>query len=48
MSNSPKLKIEMLATDSLQEYEGNARQHGEIDIIDRWETLTGRKAERVS
>lgn len=32
MSNSPTLKIEMLATDSLQEYEGNARQHGEIDI----------------
>lgn len=32
MSNSPELKIEMLATDALQEYEGNARQHGEIDI----------------
>lgn len=32
MSNSPKLKIEMLPADALQEYEGNARQHGETDI----------------
>lgn len=32
MSKTPELKIEMLATTALQEYEGNARQHGEIDI----------------
>lgn len=32
MSNSPKLKIEMLPVEALQEYEGNARQHGETDI----------------
>lgn len=32
MSKTPELKIEMLAVDLLQEYEGNARQHGEIDI----------------
>lgn len=28
----PKLKIEMLPVDALNEYEGNARQHGETDI----------------
>ena len=32
MSKSPKLKIEMLSVDALQEYEGNARQHGDTDI----------------
>lgn len=32
MNNKPELKIEMLATEALQEYQGNARQHGQIDI----------------
>ena len=32
MSRSPELKIEMLPVEALREYEGNARQHGEIDI----------------
>lgn len=32
MSSSPTLKIEMLPVDALNEYEGNARQHGETDI----------------
>ena len=32
MSRSPELKIEMLPVEALREYEGNARQHGEVDI----------------
>ena len=32
MSTTPKLRIEMLPVEALQEYEGNARQHGETDI----------------
>lgn len=32
MNTMPKLKIEMLPVDALNEYEGNARQHGETDI----------------
>lgn len=32
MNAMPKLKIEMLPVDALNEYEGNARQHGETDI----------------
>lgn len=32
MSSSPTLKIEMLPVNDLNEYEGNARQHGEKDI----------------
>ena len=32
MNTAPHLKIEMLPVEALQEYEGNARQHGEIDI----------------
>ena len=32
MNAIPKLKIEMLPVDALNEYEGNARQHGETDI----------------
>lgn len=32
MSKMPELKIEMLPVEALQEYEGNARQHGDIDV----------------
>lgn len=32
MNTMPKLKIEMLPVNALNEYEGNARQHGETDI----------------
>jgi len=32
MSKTADLRIEILGVDQLQEYENNARQHGEIDI----------------
>lgn len=32
MTDKPSLKIEMLGVDELREYEGNAREHGDIDI----------------
>lgn len=32
MNTKPDLRIEMLPVDALQEYEGNARQHGDIDV----------------
>ena len=32
MSKTPELRIEILPVEALQEYEGNARQHGETDI----------------
>lgn len=32
MSKTPELRIEMLPVEALNEYEGNARQHGDIDV----------------
>ena len=32
MSKTPELRIEMMPVEALNEYEGNARQHGDIDV----------------
>ena len=49
-----KLEIKYLGVDELTPYENNTRKHGKEDphycdvIIQRWETFTGKKAEKIN